>query len=247
MAALAAMAALAISAPQAGKAPAVKGIRPTPKIAEAIRGTFDMSKNPRPWIGVLILDQIGNPYPTYCSGGNAGGTIVFDGRIDELDETFSIKQTGSFSVDIVHTARKHGMFDQLPAGSIVEGLGGIPMRFVFESFTDPVVTAENSSHTRSDTAAGSAAGGGTVEVTTAFSGTISVGTRKAPLKGTAYLSFMLGTPCFNMRAEFTFPGKELGLLGSKGEGITGTLYTASVTVLTGSARPEAGTALDGKL
>lgn len=105
------------------------------------------------------------------------------------------------------------------------------MRFTFSSFTNPVITAVKGSQRRSDTAVGTVSEGGTVEVTMNFSGTITVGSRKAPFEGLAHMSFMQGTPCFSMRAEFAFPGKELGLLGSKGEGISGVLYTTSVSVL----------------
>jgi hypothetical protein len=212
------------------KTPAA-GIKTTPKMCEAIQGSFDMSKNPRPFIGFMVMDQEGNPYPSFWCGGNAGGTIMFKARVDDLDETFSINQTGSFTVDFTHTARKHGMFDRLPAGEWMDGIRTRPIRFVFSSFKDPVVTADKGSDRRSDTAAGAVSEGGSVELTTKFGGTMEVGSRKTPFSGTAYLSFMKGAPSFSMRATFILPGRELGLLGSKGEGITVTLYTASVAVL----------------
>lgn len=213
------------------KKPQAAGIKPTPKICETITGSFDMTKNPRPWIGLMIMDQEGNPYPSFWCGGNAGGTIVFKARIDDLDETFSVSQTGSFTVDFVHTARKHGMFDRLPAGEWMDGIKARPIRFVFSSFTDPVVTADKGSDRRSDTAAGALSEGGSVEVTAKFAGTVEVGSRKAPFSGTAFLSFMKGVPSFSIRATFVLPGRELGLLGSKGEGINVTMYTASVAIL----------------
>lgn len=215
----------------AGDKKPAPAIQPTPKICEALRGSFDMSKNPRPWIGFMVMDQEGNPYPSFWCGGNAGGTIVFAGKVDDLDETFSLNQTGEFKVDFVHTARKHGMFDRLPAGEWMDGIRARPITFVFSSFTEPVITAVKATDRRSDTGIGAFGEGGTVEVSAKFAGTVTVGNRKAPFSGTANLSFMRAVPSFALRAVFTLPGKELGLLGSKGEGITATLYTASVSVL----------------
>jgi hypothetical protein len=207
------------------------GIKPTPKMCEALNGSFDMRKNPRPWIGFMIMDQEGNPYPSFWCGGNAGGTIVFAGKVDDLDETFNLNQSGSFSVEFVHTARKHGMYDRLPAGEWMDGIKARPIRLTFTSFTEPVITATKATDRRSDTGVGDFAAGGTVEVTAKFAGTVEVGSRKVPFSGTANLSFMQGVPSFFLRATFTLPGKELGLLGSKGENISVTMYTASVSVL----------------
>lgn len=204
------------------------GIKPTPKMCEAMRGSFDMSKNPRPFVGFMIMDQEGNPYPSFWCGGNEGGTIVFKAKIDDLDETFSINQTGSFTVYFTHTARKYGMFDRLPAGEWMDGIRTRPIRFVFSTFKEPVVTADRGTDRP---AVGAVSEGGSVELTTKFEGTVEVGSRKTPFSGTAYLSFMKGAPCFSMRATFVLPGRELGLLGSKGEGISVTLYTASVAIL----------------
>jgi hypothetical protein len=73
-------------------------------LAETAHGTFDMTRNPRPWIVYMILDQEGNRYPSFWCGGNVGGTIVFGGKLDDLDGTFGLNQTGSFTVSLLHTA-----------------------------------------------------------------------------------------------------------------------------------------------
>lgn len=227
--AVALMAVTVVSAPQPKNAPekvATTTITPTPKLVEALRGSFDMSKNPRPFIGFMILDQKGNPYPSFWCGGNGGGTIVFGGKIDDLDESFSMNQTGSFTVIISHAARKYGMSDVLPAGAWIDGIGARPIKCVFSSFTEPVITAVRSGQS-----------GGVVDVSVKCGGTVEVGDRKAPFSGTATLSFSQTSPAFNLCAIFQLPGKELGLLGSKGEGITATLYTASASVLDATAAP----------
>jgi hypothetical protein len=198
---------------------------PTAQLAELTRGTFDMTKNPRPWIVFMILDQEGNRYPSFWCGGNVGGTIVFGGKLDELDGTFGLNQTGSFAVTLVHTARKTGMFGVLPGGDWMDGIRNRGMKLTFERFTEGTIKSEDKEN---------------VMVSTVCEGTISVGERQAKFKGTAVLSFSRETPSFGICARFPLPGKELGLDGSKGEGITATLYTASSATLGSIGAPGSG-------
>jgi hypothetical protein len=201
------------------------GPTPTAALAETAHGTFDMTRNPRPWIVYMILDQEGNRYPSFWCGGNVGGTIVFGGKLDDLDGTFGLNQTGGFTVSLIHTARKTGMFGVLPAGDWMDGIRNRNMKVTFERFTEATIASEDKL---------------IVKVSATCEGTIGVGERRAPFKGTATLSFSRVEPTFAIAAKFPLPGKALGLDGSKGEGITATLYTASANTLAGAGAPVVG-------
>jgi hypothetical protein len=196
------------------------------------RGAFDMSKSPRPFVAFMILDQKDNPYPSFWCGRNLEGTIRFGGESDMLDESLKLDQTGSFSLQFSHTARKYGMSGILPGGDWVEGLKEKNLRVVFEKFDDP-------------TSVGTGQGGGLVAagaqtvLETPCAGRVLVGDKSAPFKGTARLAFTQADTTFALRATFAFPGKELGLEGAKGEAITATVYTGSSPVTRGPG-------LDGK-
>jgi hypothetical protein len=131
---------------------------------------------------------------------------------------------------ISSAARKYGMADILPAGTWIEGIGGRPIKITFSSFKTPVVTAENQR---------------VVEVSLEVAGIVEVADRKASFSGKATMQFSRVEPSFSMCAVFPFPGKELGLVGSKGEGITATLYTASASNLTSPTGPDASGKDDG--
>jgi hypothetical protein len=196
------------------------------------RGSFDMSRSPRPFVAFMILDQKENPFPSFWCGRNLEGTIKFGGESDMLDESLKLGQTGSFTLQFSHTARKYGMSGVLPGGDWIEGLKERNFRVVFETFDDP-------------TSVGSGQGGGLVAagaqtvLEAGCAGRVRVGEKSAPFKGTARLVFTQADTTFALRATFSFPGKELGLEGAKGEAMTATLYTGSVPVTSGPG-------LDGK-
>jgi hypothetical protein len=187
-----------------------------------VRGTFDMARNPRPYIVYLILDQTNNVYPSFWCGRNLEGTVGFEGRVDFLDGKVYVKQTGKFTVQLTHAARKLGMFEELPAGEWVEGLRDLNFRIAFDGFRNPVLTGIKAGSGGSRSSPENIV---TVEAT--CSGSVSVGERTAPFTGAATLGFSDRTPVFSLCARFPFPGAELGLVGLKGEGIAATLYTAS--------------------
>ena len=215
------MAATPASKGKAAKADAPKGLELTPELVGCIHGTFDMSKNPRPYIVYMVLDQTNNIYPSFWCGGNAGGKITFSAKLNELDGTMEYKQTGSFTVQLGNAPRKYGMDDVLPGGAWIAKLRENKFQVTFERFDSPVIVS---------------AGGGTrgempvtlLTVNMAIGGTVSVADRKAPFAGTATMVFSDTVPTFSLHARFPFPGKELGLEGAKGEGMTATLCTASV-------------------
>lgn len=194
-----------------------------------VKGTFDLAHQSRPYIVFLILDQVGNRYPSFWCGKNAGGTIKFDGRHDLLDDQAVVEQTGGFTVQLTNAARKPGMDDRLPGGVWVEKLPANNFRFTFERFTGATFKG-----TRRDSGE-RGVGGNLIQFDTTFAGQASVGGRTAPITGTAVLEFSDFAPIFKIVATFPFPGKQLGLAGAHGEGITATLYTSSAT--TGSAKP----------
>jgi hypothetical protein len=191
------------------------------KWIEHVRGSFDMTKNPRPYIVYMVLDQEGNRWPSFWCGKNVEGVIKFTGEHDVLEDTVVVKQTGSFTCELTNIARKYGMFDELPGGEWAESLREKPIRITFHSFENPVLTGTRTDH------GDRAMSGNLILVEATCSGTVQAGGKTAPFAGTARLEFSDYTPVFRIAAKFSFPGKELGLVGAKGQGITATFYTAS--------------------
>jgi hypothetical protein len=215
------------------KAPPTLSTKESENLLGNVKGTFDMTKQPRPYIVFLILDQAGNRYPSFWCGRNAEGNIKFEGRHDLLDDKTVVEQTGGFTVQLTNAARKTGMYDRLPGGVWAEKLRENNFRFIFERFTGATFKG-----TRKD-GGDRGIGGNFIQFDTTFTGKVTVGDRTAPVTGTAVLEFSDFTPIFKLVAKFPFPGKELGLDGAKGEGITATLYTSSAN--TGSSKPNLDT------
>jgi hypothetical protein len=209
------------------KGPPAMSTKESENMMGNVKGTFDMTKQPRPYIVFLILDQSGNRYPSFWCGKNAEGNIKFDGRHDLLDDKIVVDQTGGFVVQLTNAARKTGMYDRLPGGEWAEKVREANLRISFEKFTG--VTFKG---TRKD-GGDRGIGGNFIQFDAAFTGKTSVGDRTVPVTGTAVLEFSDFNPIFKLVARFPFPGKELGLVN--GEGITATLYTSSAN--TGSSKP----------
>ncbi len=203
------------------------------------KGRFDMTKQPRPFGAFLILDQAGNRYPSFWCGKNAEGVIVFDGRHDLLDDKLVVDQTGWFAVQLTTAARKVGMYDRLPGGVWVEKLVENNFLVRFDRFTGAKFAG-----TRADEGE-RGAGGKLIKIETAFSGSVSVAGKTAPISGTAVLEFSDNVPLFRLVAKFDLPGEALGLAGEKGKGITATLYTSSALV--GADKPSIDTEPAGDL
>ena len=211
------------------KAPPKLSTKQSEDLMANVKGTFDMTKQPRPYIAFLILDQAGNRYPSFWCGRNAGGEIKFAGRHDLLDDRTVVEQAGAFAVQLTNTARKSGMTEALPGGAWTEQLRELNFRIQFDKFTDATLLG-----VRKD-GGDRAIGGNLIQFTAKFTGRVNVGDHAAPIAGTATLEFSDFTPIFKLVAKFPLPGKELGLPGAKGEGITATFYTSSAS--TGSAKP----------
>lgn len=201
--------------------PPVLSTEQSDALMSSIRGSFDMTRQPRPFIVLLVLDQQGNRYPSFWCGRNSLGTIRFEGRHDLLEDRNVLEQSGGFTVQLTHTARKIGMEDALPGGAWIAQVREIPFRVTFDRFTGATLQG-----TRKD--GGDRAIGGTlIQFDVSFAGKVSVGDRSAPIAGRATIEFSDSQPIFKLVAKFPLPGRELGLAGAKGEGITATLHTAS--------------------
>ncbi len=209
------------------------------KIAKHIGGNFDMSANMRPYQVVLILDQAGNPYPSFWCGKNEKGRISFTPGVDPLDHLIELAQKGEMTLLISNTARKTGMYDRLPAGGLVTKFlslsqeqklkqrGDGYMRISFTSFTEPKLEKITQGNLWTDVSEASSKSGKLIPFAMKCAGLISISEKSVPFQGAATVSFLDSLPVFALTATFPFPGKELGLEGDAGKGITATLYTAS--------------------
>jgi hypothetical protein len=169
----------------------------------------------------LVLDQQGNKHPSFWAGINAGGNVEFVATHDVLDDTISIVQKGEFSLRLTNSARKFGMYDQLPAGAWATTLKEKEFRIAFSKLEDAKIigTREGKSilgHEGTLTA---------VEATCV--GAIHIGDTRTPFRGTVILEFSNKIFTFSLHATFRLPGNALGLQGAAGENITATLYTGS--------------------
>lgn len=196
------------------------------KFVEFARGNFDMSKNARPFQVVLILDQEENRYPSFWCGKNVTGKTQFYGKFEMIDGKPALTHAGGFTVQITNAARKLGMFDVIPGGVWVPGLRERNFRITVEKVTDAKFKTANTVRTVSGK--GLAGTSLVVYFDVVITGKVEVGEKSAPFKGTATLGFLGRTPAFKIHAKFPLPGKELGLEGTKGQGIVATMYTASV-------------------
>jgi hypothetical protein len=189
------------------------------------KGVFDMTKNPRPYVVFLILDQEGNRCPSFLCGRNLSGKVAFNPEEDILERCVRIRTEGSFTLEVGHAAHKHGMDGVLPGGEWVARLREQPITIAFDRIADGVFAG--SEVTKMTTGRGLTGSGASVHFDVTCGGAISVGGQKARFQGKGRLTFLGGAPAFTLRATFPLPGKELGLGGPKGEGITATLYTGS--------------------
>jgi hypothetical protein len=199
------------------------------KMMEHVRGTFDMARNPRPYIVYVILDQKDNRYPSFWCGRNVEGKIAFKGALDPLDDKINVTQTGNFTVQLTNSARKYGMFDVIPGGVWAQKLAEANFRVVFEAFSDVVLQG------LTQFGGDRSIAGNLVTMDSVCRGKVLVGERSAPFTGKALLKFSDQKEMFLLHATFPFPGQELGLEGSAGQNINATLYTASTPA---TSRPE---------
>jgi hypothetical protein len=195
------------------------------RLVEAVRGTFDMSRSPRPYVAFLILDQKDNRYPSFWCGRNLSGTIAFRGSMDPLSEKVAFTQTGGFTVELTNAAHKKGMAGVLPGGAWIDGLRERAFRITLEKFGDFVLVDGREHRITTGRTVGGATTTATLEA--AHGGAVSVGGKSAPIRGRATLSFVDKTPAFTLRTTFALPAQELGIEGAAGEQITATLCTMS--------------------
>ncbi len=202
------------------------------------KGTFDMSRQPRPHVVFLILDQDGNRYPSFWCGRNREGSVVLNASEDTLAQRVKLEPEGAFTLEVNRAAHKHGMHDTLPGGVWIADLGEQPILITIDAITDAVFAG--SKEQELITGKGLTRRGESVFFDVTVSGSFAAGGREAPFTGQGRLTMLGGAPAFTLRVTFPVPGHALGLAGAKGEGITATLHTASaVADLTASLpRPE---------
>lgn len=220
-------AAVGAGAPENGRKKPKEKLRLTENIVAMARGVFNMTRNPRPYVVFMILDQAENMYPSFWCGKNLSGTATFNSSYDELDESMSLKQKGDFVMQITNAAHKRGMYDVIPGGCWVEGLREQEFKVVVDKVLKPVPRELKES--KFITGQGQASGSAMLVLDVTLRGRISVGGKIAPFEGPAVLSFVESPRVFSLQAKFAFPGKALGLEGGKGDNITATLYTRSFT------------------
>jgi hypothetical protein len=204
------------------------------KLLNNIGGTYDMSKDPHRYIVFLVLDQQGNKHSSFWAGINAGGTVEFAATHDVLDDTISIVQKGEFSLRLTNSARKFGMYHQLPAGTWATTLRDQEFRISFEQLIDAKIigTREGKSTLGHE--------GTLIAVEATCVGTIHAGATKAPFRGTVILEFSNKIFTFSLQSTFPLPGNALGLEGANGENIVATLYTGSTASIAKPRVEESG-------
>jgi len=193
------------------------------------RGVFDLSKNPRPYVVFLVLDQEENLYPSFWCGRNLSGKVEFHASLDLLDETLHFRHKGSFSVQLTNAPHKKGMADVLPGGVWAEGLRERNFCITIDEFSDAVFTGARRG--KFAKGKGLSSSGTIVFFDVTIRGSVKADEKTAPFTGKAALGFVDIPRVFTLHAKFPFPGKELGLAGQKGEGITASLYTGSATTM----------------
>ncbi len=199
------------------------------RLAEAMTGTFDMTKEPRPFITLLILDQADNKHPSFWVGSNVGGEITFAAKADMLEGELVLKQSGEMVMGIHQTAFKWNMEDILPGGKWMPGLDERTLTISLDTVEGARMTAIRKGQMFVDIEAGGAAGKDARLITMAArgSGEIRVDDRRARWEGDVELTFLDTVTMFSVKAVFPLPGKQLGLEGERAEGITATIYSAS--------------------
>jgi hypothetical protein len=186
------------------------------RIVTAASGTFDMSREPRRYPFLLILDQETLRYPSFWTGGNAGGDLTFQPETDALTGGLEFTSTGGFTVHVTNGTRKLGMEDQLPGGPWMVNTRDAGFKIHFESFGEGVPAGER--RTRAESF---------VLVKAATRGYVEVNGMKAPFEAEVTFSFSEKIPAFELRTTFTFRGDALGLSGKQAGPIQATLMCLS--------------------
>jgi hypothetical protein len=209
------------------------------KVAKAMNGTFNMEDQPRKYIVFLVLEQEGNRYPSFWTGANRSGEFSLNAQVDELTGNLIIDPTGKLSCEVSHTSRKQGMAEILPGGAWIAGIKDTRPQITFDSYKNwkpgpmkKMKTGETESEA--------------VTAMAEFAGTMSVGSKKAPIKGTVEYRFATAQRQFQVLADFTFTGAKLGLSGKQASEIKGSLFTGSSFGKAAKVK-KAGISLDGDL
>ncbi len=187
------------------------------RMAAAMRGQWDMTRDPHRACVYMVIRQPDNMYPSFWVGTNHAGTVDIEAREDFLTGEVAVKQEGAFAVQITRAARKQGMADKIPGGVWANELGEGHFVVHFDRFTgwqwDGVYSGKEDRG---------------IKTTASFRGRMVVGDKQTAIRGDASLRFSEMIPQFSLHARFSFEGKALGLTGSQSGPMHVDLYTKSI-------------------
>ncbi|MCC5850518.1 MAG: hypothetical protein JJU29_20720 [Verrucomicrobia bacterium] len=186
------------------------------RVITAASGVYDMSKEPRRYPFLLILDQEALKYPSFWAGGHAGGEITFSPETDLLTGDLELNAEGGFSLQVTNSTRKHGMEAQIPGGPWMQNTRDRNFRVTFDSFSDYTVGEVRRGND-----------GNVIEILAKAKGKVEVDGKEAPMEAKVRFLFQERTPNFTMHANFEFEGALLGLDGKQAGPIKATLSTLS--------------------
>ena len=186
------------------------------RVVTAASGVYDMSKEPRRYPFLLILDQDTLKYPSFWAGGHAGGEITFSPETDMLTGDLELNAEGGFTLQVTNSTRKHGMEAMIPGGPWMQNTRERNFRVTFESFSDYEVGEIRRG-----------GDGNVIEIKAKAKGKVEVDGKASPMEARVRFLFQEKTPNFTLHADFEFEGGALGLEGKQAGPIKARLSTLS--------------------
>lgn len=201
------------------------------KPSDVIRGAFDMSTQPRPYVVYLTLDQEGVPHPSFWAGRNHEGTPVFRAGQDVLTGQLELNHQNPWMMRVTNAPNKRGNEHMMPMGHLMGSLSDDMFIISIDSIRDARHT-----ETRGITLSTSASGGDPVShqamiIEAVASGSVMVNDTSTKWQGPIRMSWPITYPTFSFSINFTFKGSAFGLSGAHGGEIKAVLYAASTTTL----------------
>lgn len=204
-------------------------LNPHERVVRAASGVFDMSREPRRFPFLLILDQETLKYPSFWVGTNARGSVTFNPETDLLTGGLDLNTEGSFTLLVTNSTRKNGMEDTLPGGPWMQNTRERNLELTFENFTEAKLGEVRRGRD-----------GNIIEVLAQARGKVSVDGKEAPFEGKARFLFAERTPNFTLHAQIEFEGAPLGLEGPQAGPIQASVSTLSPLGDPPPARPATG-------
>lgn len=187
-------------------------LNPNERVVRTANGVFDMSKEPRRYPFLLILEQETLDFPSFWAGGNARGSVTFNPETDLLTGGLDLNAEGAFTLQVTNSTRKIGMESTLPGGPWMQNTRERQFEFTFKEFTEAKVGEM---------------GRGRVEVVATVRGEVSVDGKSTPFEGEGRFLFEERTPNFTLHAQIEFEGGPLGLEGPQAGPIQARVSTLS--------------------